>query len=339
MHLFPIGLLAALLFSPIASAQNNVSDQERRLMEDLSLQKYTVGYKDAQGKRIDFDTFNKAVLAGQHFSQFKNPQAHTAVLALDSESDHPGHAHPADSQVNQTMTFATPGSGAQPGVIRINEEEGERAFSEGLGIQGYATSYTSADGDMIDFASFSARIAEGHEFSITKDAKQKRAVLALGTRHEESAVSTPNPAMSGDATRALPDFTLSTTDGRVVSNATLNGGTTLLSFYFAECLPCIREIPMLNDFARNNPQMNLFAVTFDDLATTTRFQAEHGLDWSILPDAQAFIDSVGIKTYPTMVLVDARGTIRASHSGVQRLTDEKQLKAWVDESLAATASP
>ncbi|MBB5207831.1 redoxin family protein [Chiayiivirga flava] len=99
---------------------------------------------------------------------------------------------------------------------------------------------------------------------------------------------------------------------------------------------CIAEIPTLNAFARSNPQFNVFAVTFDDMATATTFATAHGYDWPILADAQDFIDTLGIKVYPSMMLVDAAGIVRAFETGSERLTDDVQLRDWAQAALDGT---
>lgn len=67
MTLRSIGLWAALLCSPLAFA-DEIGDAERRLHEDLALQAYAVGYKDAQGTRIEFEAFDEAVRDGRSFT-------------------------------------------------------------------------------------------------------------------------------------------------------------------------------------------------------------------------------------------------------------------------------
>lgn len=244
-------------------------------------------------------------------------------FALDSAIAHDASAEPP------VAAASTP---ANPHVTWIVDDSEETSIRTGMGLDGYEVRYKDADGASINFQQFSAGLAAGRTFSSMKDTDRKIAVLALEAKGE----APPGPASQSRAVKVgdrLPAFTLEDLQGREVDIARLEGRPTLLSFHFADCVPCIAEIPMLNAFARSNPGFDVFAVTFDDTATATKFAGEHGYDWPILANAQAFIDAVGVKVYPSMLLVDASGTVRAMESGTTRFTDEAGLHDWVAGAL------
>lgn len=214
----------------------------------------------------------------------------------------------------------------------LDDASGERSLVEGFGLDGYAITYADKDGRPMEAAQFFAGMAAGHEISVVKDSDARTAKVVLGATFDPSATPPESGVTIG---QPLPPFSLRTLSGDTIDKAALLGRPTLLSFHFAECVPCIREIPMLNTFARDNDGFNLFAVTFDDVATSKSFVDAHALAWPVLPDAQSFIDGVGVKTYPTMVLVDAAGNVRAVEFGVGRLTDAAQLEAWATAAMKA----
>lgn len=251
------------------------------------------------------------------------------LLAMPFVSEN-ASADGAPSAEPSTVAAPTP---EKPNVMWIDDEDEETSIRKGMGLDGYEVTYKDADRTPINFQQFSAGLAAGRTFSALKDTDKKVAMLALEPENEAPPGQTsPTDAVKvGDT---LPAFNLQDLHGRNIDTATLKGRPTLLSFHFAECVPCIAEIPMLNTFARDNPEFNLFAVTFDDTATATKFASEHDYDWPILANAQAFIDTLGVKVYPSMLLIDADGSIRAMETGTDRFTDETRLRDWTGTALA-----
>jgi len=232
---------------------------------------------------------------------------------------------------------ATPTS-AKPQVMWIDDESEESSIRKGMGLDGYDVTYKDADGTPINFQQFSAGLAAQRSISITKNTNEKVAVLELGPEGEALAEPT-SPAYTVKIGAALPAFVLHDLNGKPIETAARRGRPTLLSFYFSECVPCIREIPMLNAFAESKPDIELFAITFDDVANARTFATKYAFAWPILADAQAFIDAIGISTYPTFILVDAEGKLRAIERMSEQLSDAAQLALWVDASLSAAAKP
>jgi cytochrome oxidase Cu insertion factor (SCO1/SenC/PrrC family) len=134
---------------------------------------------------------------------------------------------------------------------------------------------------------------------------------------------------------AIPPFDLKDLDGRRVTSASLKGKPTLVSFFFATCLPCILEVEPINRFAASRPQMNFLAVTFDEPAEARAFVKRFGLRWRVVPDARDFIDRMRVKQYPLMALFDANGKLLGTKKGgardeLEAANVEPQLKRWVE---------
>lgn len=133
----------------------------------------------------------------------------------------------------------------------------------------------------------------------------------------------------------IPPFDLKDLDGRRVTSASLKGKPTLVSFFFANCLPCILEVEPINHYAAQRPQMNFLAVTFDEPAEARAFVNRFGLRWRVVPDARDFIDRMRVKQYPLMALFDANGKLLGTKKGgardeLEAANVEPQLKRWVD---------
>jgi cytochrome oxidase Cu insertion factor (SCO1/SenC/PrrC family) len=133
----------------------------------------------------------------------------------------------------------------------------------------------------------------------------------------------------------MPPFDLEDLNGRRVTSASLRGKPTLISFYFAKCIPCILEVEPINRFAAARPQMNFLAVTFDEPAEARAFVKRFGLRWRVVPDARDFIDRMRVKQYPLMALFDANGRLLGTKKGgardeLEAANVEPQLARWVE---------
>jgi peroxiredoxin len=122
----------------------------------------------------------------------------------------------------------------------------------------------------------------------------------------------PAPSGSGH----LPTLDAEDLDGRRVRNADLAGRHTLVTFYFATCVPCIKEVPALNTYRRAHPDLNYLAVTYESVAEARAFVAKHGLEWPVIADARPFLDAAGVRGFPTYLLVSPDGRILGRESGL-----------------------
>lgn len=133
----------------------------------------------------------------------------------------------------------------------------------------------------------------------------------------------------------MPSFDLKDLSGKRVTSASLKGKPTLISFYFASCLPCILEVEPINRFAAARPQMNFLAVTFDEPEVARAFVKRYGLRWRVVPDARELVDRMRVKQYPLMALFDANGRLLGTKKGgardeLEAANVEPQLKRWVE---------
>jgi peroxiredoxin len=215
---------------------------------------------------------------------------------------------------------------------------GEQKLAQNLQLSPDATLiYLDSDGKRTTFDAFASQMNKHKSFSIRKDADAHTATLQI------LPPGAPGPStivqLKIKPGEALPAFALDSTHGRHLTNADLAGHYTLLSFYFATCLPCIAEIPALNAFARKHKDVHVLAVTYESRATARTFSAKRGLQWDSMTDAQDWIDALGVSTYPTLVLVDPDGHLATAtfstvlnHKGT---ATEQDIAHWVDQHRAA----
>lgn len=225
------------------------------------------------------------------------------------------------------LALAMPAVGRQ---ITLEKFRAGMLVPEDVSVQ-----FEDASGKPITFDQFVAA-ARGGSFSKDIDTEAKKAVFRVNdpsTSHNSAAKA---PALNVGRGQSLPATELSTLAGGRWTPVAKDGRYTLLSFYFDECVPCIAEIPALNAYAHAHPEVRVLAVTFDAAKSARTFRATRHLEWPIAPDAQAFIDALGVRTYPTLLLVRPDGTLADSFTGagLESKDGAARLEAWVHHTQA-----
>jgi thiol-disulfide isomerase/thioredoxin len=193
--------------------------------------------------------------------------------------------------------------------------------------------YLDAAGKPLDYAAFAQQLSQGRRhYSITRDTQAGMAVLRL--RPPGAHAGEPGRFAFGRGD-AFPPFELPSLRGGLERLGDFHGRYTLVSFFFAECAPCIAEVPTLNAYARKHGDMNFVAITYEDAASARDFVKQHGSTWNVLYDGQALTDTLGIGVFPTLMLIDPSGRVAGAAVGMamrdtpaQRLAD---LGGWVEQ--------
>lgn len=138
----------------------------------------------------------------------------------------------------------------------------------------------------------------------------------------------------------LPDpdeVAFTTFDGEEVSLASLRGGPTVVNFFASDCVPCIKEMPALEEVHQELQAR----VAFLGLAVADRpDEAQDLVDRTgvTYPTAQdrdsAVITALGGTVLPTTVLLDADGQIVATHNGE---LDADELRRLIADELGITS--
>jgi peroxiredoxin len=188
-------------------------------------------------------------------------------------------------------------------------------------------------GKQIDAPTFEKRFKEVGSFNMSKKVHGDAApdvTLRLVTKEQLAASQVPATKLKvGDT---FPEFHLTRLDGKPVDNKSLLGRYTLVSFYFAQCAPCVKEVPALNALAERRKDINVLALTFDSAADSKRFVQEHHLAWPIVPDAKKLLsDTIGLRGYPGIVLLDPQGKVIEFKVGGDPSGTDAVLNAWVNK--------
>jgi peroxiredoxin len=197
---------------------------------------------------------------------------------------------------------------------------------------GEVSSVTLLDeqGKPVDADTFARRQKELGAFNMTKKPHEgggPDVTLRLLSKDQAAVGKTPATKLKvGDS---FPEFSLARLDGTAIDNEALAGRYTLVSFYFAQCAPCVKEVPTLNALAERHKNINVLAVTFDSVAESKRFVEEHHLSWPIVPDARKLLtDTIGLRGFPAVALLDPQGKVVEFKMGGDAEHDAATLEGW-----------
>lgn len=141
----------------------------------------------------------------------------------------------------------------------------------------------------------------------------------------------------------VPDFEVNTIQGEVLNEKMLHGKITLLNFWYYGCLPCMAELPALNELQNkyaNDSLVQLFSIFKDSiiidetgqlhfqstgyssdtskfrLANTTLTQIPNG------KNINSLFNTIG---FPTNLIIDSDGVIRTIEVGANPEGDNSYL--------------
>ena len=111
----------------------------------------------------------------------------------------------------------------------------------------------------------------------------------------------------------MPQFSEKDTTGRVWSSKDIEGKVALFNFWNLRCGPCIAEMPELEEWRKEFPQILFFSVSTHPKEKIRGIVKRRDFNFIHLVDA----DSLGKITslYPVTILVDANGIIDMAEIG------------------------
>lgn len=212
-------------------------------------------------------------------------------------------------------------------VAAIDNVEGpdEATVRSAFGLEDQSdVLYQSENGELLTFEQFRSQLMEGKRASMRKN-ESGLAVLKL-------SAARPSPVVPTE----LPDLDrLKYLDGTRLHADDFVGRYTLVSFFYADCAPCIEEVPALNEFARLNPRMAVLAITFDDQAVAADYAEEYGFGWPIAADAKNFIADMNIIAYPSFALLSPNVELIGVKTGLGKTAMNERTSMEDIENLVA----
>jgi|GEM_PF-2306137 len=163
------------------------------------------------------------------------------------------------------------------------------------------TIYFDAVGNKIDTKKFAESMKSG-KFTILPDIKDGKVVsIKLKASEQKVAMGSPAPRVSG-----------TDLNGHTIDLKALRGKTVILNFWFTSCVPCMAEMPELNDLTakyKNDSSIVFVAITYNSPEQVKAFLKHKDFKFNILADRSDIIEQYGIVGYPTSIVIDQSGNI------------------------------
>jgi peroxiredoxin len=200
-------------------------------------------------------------------------------------------------------------------------------------------SYRDERGAALTSNEFYKRVAAGQSFATAKlPAGDNPTSAVLSLLHQDAAPVAKMASYKIKRGDKFPGFRLLQIDGHIADSKKLTGHYTLVNFFFAQCGPCVNEVPDLNAYAAQHQGMNFVAITFDPTDEAKQFVADRNFEWKILPDAKKFIGQIGVHVYPTFALLDPHGVVLGITARSEMLASDNSLENWVARLMAKPMS-
>jgi thiol-disulfide isomerase/thioredoxin len=133
-----------------------------------------------------------------------------------------------------------------------------------------------------------------------------------------------------------PDFSFTTKQGEFITLEDLKGKTVVLDFWGTWCKPCLMATP---DLVKLNKKFSEQGVVFIGVAVNdqedpwTAYIEKNKMDWpQFLDKTRKMATPFGISSYPTYIIIDGEGIVRARHSGYS----PTQTQGWIEDEIKRT---
>lgn len=161
------------------------------------------------------------------------------------------------------------------------------------------------------------------------------------------------PRLAENAIVPAPPVSLATLGGGRFTVDRQRGRLTYLDFWATWCEPCQQSIPLIQQYARRHPEVDVVSVDVGEPAgVVAGFVRRHPMERVALdPDSDA-AHAFGVTNFPTMVVIDRQGNQRAKWLGYNpqieaemaaeeaRLAPKPARAGWIAPAEAAeTARP
>ncbi len=149
----------------------------------------------------------------------------------------------------------------------------------------------------------------------------------------ELSVSNIEPAIGSLA----PEFSLQTLDGQSVQLSELRGKNLLISYWVTWCIPCMEELPVLNQIYQEYQSKDLVILSVngiqqDELDKVTATISEMGITLPVVLDQSEILwDSYWVRFLPTSFFIDETGVIRYIQLGS---LSEENLRIKIEELIS-----
>lgn len=139
-----------------------------------------------------------------------------------------------------------------------------------------------------------------------------------------------------------PDFSFTSHERQLVSNASLRGKVVLMDFWGTWCPPCRESVPTLQNLQKKYAGRGFELVSVssdDDEEVWQTFIAAQKMNWTEYIDLSGeMLERFKIESFPTYIVVDKDGVMRFRQSGFGETT-QGELEDAINKALKRPSNP
>jgi thiol-disulfide isomerase/thioredoxin len=203
----------------------------------------------------------------------------------------------------------------------------------------WSADYVALDSEKIQITKdeFLDRLSTGKYFPLRLDTKDSSLCYQLYKLDEsadkEIGVIIRNKAqiehlyykMEG---QPLTEFNFVDLDGNVYNKNTVKGKIVVLKCWFIRCIPCVAEMPRLNQLVslyENRNDVLFVSLAFDPAIDLRKFLAKTTFNYKTVPDKKNYLMNVlNISQYPTHLLINREGLIMKVTNNLEEMIQALQ---------------
>lgn len=154
------------------------------------------------------------------------------------------------------------------------------------------------------------------------------------------AVAPAQAALMAMEGKTIPAFELKDTKGAKYSDKSLKGKVVLLDFWATWCGPCKEASPTMQKFHTNYAKSGLAVIGVnaaeyeDPKGAAAKYAKQHKYTYPMTPESDAFAEKLGVRGFPTFILLDRKGKIRKIWIGYDPKQSPPEMESLVKKLLA-----
>ena len=163
--------------------------------------------------------------------------------------------------------------------------------------------------------------------------------LAMGFGSRQSPSGRPGPPkdIGSQGRTEVPDFQVTTLDGRSLQLSSLKGKVVMVDFWATWCPPCLEELPHFKELygQYKDKGFEMIGISLDEEGPgpVASFLREHDISYPVAMGGDRLLQNFGgILGLPTTFLLDKNGRIVFRHIGYQeKQVFEKEIQQLLAE--------
>lgn len=131
--------------------------------------------------------------------------------------------------------------------------------------------------------------------------------------------------------KEIPAFNFTTIDGQSYTNANTKGKIILFKCWFISCLPCVQEMPALNELVEKYKDRNdilFISLAIDGKKALKDFLSKTKFDYETVSDQKSYMSNkLNVSAYPTHFLINKKGIL------VRVLYNDKEVAEAIEKEV------